>query len=54
MQLNKEKIMDKQFAQYSKFDSRGMPVIDCSECERGGNGSDKDLIVFQMPKQDGI
>ena len=29
-------------AKYSERDSRGYAVIDCSECERGGNGSDKD------------
>lgn len=23
-------------------DSRGMLFVDCAECERGGNGSDKD------------
>lgn len=34
--------MNKKFATYSELDSRGKPVIDCSECERGGNGSDKD------------
>lgn len=29
-------------AKYSSKDSRGMLCVDCSECERGGNGSDKD------------
>ena len=29
-------------AKYSELDSRGMLCVDCSECERGGNGSDKD------------
>ena len=27
---------------YSEKDSRGHLVVDCSECERGGNGSDVD------------
>lgn len=31
--------MDKKFAQNSQCDSRGKPVIDCAECERGGNGT---------------
>lgn len=29
-------------AQYSQSDSRGSALVDCSECDRGGNGSDKD------------
>jgi len=29
-------------AKYSKKDTRGALQVDCSECERGGNGSDKD------------
>jgi hypothetical protein len=29
-------------AKYSKLDSRGKLQVDCSECERGGNGSSKD------------
>ncbi len=29
-------------AKYSEKDSRGKLYIDCSECVRGGNGSDKD------------
>jgi hypothetical protein len=27
---------------YSKVDNRGMLTVDCSECERGGNGSAED------------
>ena len=29
-------------AKYSERDSRGYLIVDCSECERGGNGSNKD------------
>jgi hypothetical protein len=29
-------------AKYSGKDSKGKIYIDCSECERGGNGSDPD------------
>ena len=29
-------------AKYSERDTRGMLFVDCSECDRGGNGSDKD------------
>ena len=29
-------------AKYSFEDTRGALYVDCSECERGGNGSDKD------------
>ena len=29
-------------AKFSGKDSRGKEYIDCSECERGGNGSDVD------------
>ncbi|MDA8428910.1 MAG: hypothetical protein M0T70_06600 [Geobacteraceae bacterium] len=29
-------------AKYSERDSRGALFVDCSECERGGNGSDPD------------
>lgn len=29
-------------AKYSKKDKQGRTIVDCSECERGGNGSDKD------------
>lgn len=29
-------------ARYSKPDTRGHVYVDCSECDRGGNGSDKD------------
>ena len=28
--------------EFSERDSRGMLVIDCSECDRGGNGNDDD------------
>ena len=31
-----------QKAKYSKPDTRGAVYVDCSECERGGNGTDKD------------
>ena len=27
---------------FSKKDSRGMEYVDCSECERGGNGAEAD------------
>ena len=27
---------------YSRTDTKGKLYVDCSECERGGNGSDKD------------
>jgi hypothetical protein len=27
---------------YSRTDAKGKLFVDCSECERGGNGSDKD------------
>lgn len=27
---------------HSRLDSKGKEYIDCSECDRGGNGSDKD------------
>jgi hypothetical protein len=27
---------------YSEPDNRGMIYVDCTECERGANGSDKD------------
>ena len=29
-------------AKYSRTDTKGKLYVDCSECERGGNGSDKD------------
>jgi hypothetical protein len=29
-------------AKYSTTDSRGKLLVDCSECKRGGNGTDKD------------
>jgi hypothetical protein len=29
-------------AKHSKKDSKGLLYVACSECERGGNGSDKD------------
>lgn len=29
-------------AKYSRIDTKGKLYVDCSECERGGNGSDKD------------
>jgi hypothetical protein len=29
-------------AKYSGKDSNGKVYVDCSECERGGNGSDSD------------
>lgn len=29
-------------AKYSEYDSKGKLYVDCSECNRGGNGSDKD------------
>lgn len=29
-------------AKFSEKDSRGMLCVDCTECERGRNGSDKD------------
>ena len=29
-------------AKYSELDSRGHLFVDCSECSRGGNGTDKD------------
>lgn len=29
-------------AKYSEKDTRGRACIDCSECERGGNGTDVD------------
>ena len=29
-------------AKYSEKDIKGKIFVDCSECERGGNGSDKD------------
>ena len=29
-------------AKFSERDTRGMLSVDCSECERGGNGSDPD------------
>lgn len=29
-------------AKFSEKDSRGHLFVDCAECERGGNGSDKD------------
>jgi hypothetical protein len=31
-----------KFAKYSQYDSKGKLFIDCSECNRGGNGADKD------------
>jgi len=31
-----------KLAKYSEKDNRGMLCVDCSECERGGNGSDPD------------
>ena len=34
--------MDKIKAKFSGKDSKGKIYIDCSECERGGNGSDID------------
>ena len=30
----------------SFYDNKGMLFIDCSECERGGNGSDIDKCSF--------
>jgi hypothetical protein len=38
--LNEISTLEK--AKYSIRDSRGHLYVDCSECERGGNGSDKD------------
>jgi hypothetical protein len=32
-----------QKTKYSERDSRGKIYIDCSECNRGGNGTDPDL-----------
>ena len=29
-------------AKYSEKDTKGKLFVDCSECERGGNGNDKD------------
>lgn len=29
-------------AKYSERDTKGKLFVDCSECERGGNGNDKD------------
>jgi hypothetical protein len=29
-------------AKFSKCDSRGSLYVDCAECNRGGNGKDKD------------
>ena len=29
-------------AKYSELDSKGKLCVDCSECNRGGNGSDND------------
>ena len=34
--------LDKATAKYSRADTKGKLYVDCSECERGGNGSDKD------------
>jgi hypothetical protein len=34
--------MEKKKAKHSKRDSRGNLWIACSECNRGGNGNDKD------------
>ena len=33
---------DMKKAKYSKYDNRGSLCVDCSECDRGGNGTDKD------------
>ena len=33
---------NKKLAKYSRVDTKGTVYVDCSECERGGNGSDKD------------
>lgn len=27
---------------FSEYDNKGKLFVDCSECKRGGNGSDKD------------
>lgn len=29
-------------AKYSEYDSKGKLYVDCSECNLGGNGNDKD------------
>jgi len=29
-------------AKYSEYDTKGHLYVDCSECDRGGNGTDKD------------
>jgi len=29
-------------AKYSEYDNGGRLYVDCSECDRGGNGADKD------------
>lgn len=34
--------MKKKKVKFSGKDSKGMVYIDCSECERGGNGTDPD------------
>lgn len=34
--------MAEKKARYSTYDTKGKLYVDCSECERGGNGSDKD------------
>ncbi|NOR71603.1 MAG: hypothetical protein GQ532_18270 [Methylomarinum sp.] len=31
-----------KIAKYSEYDNRGNLYVDCSECDRGANGTDKD------------
>ena len=44
-------------AKHSKKDAQGKLYVDCSECDRGGNGSDKDKCAcgwqIKRPKRGG-
>lgn len=34
--------MKNKLAKYSQYDTRGKLFVDCSECDRGGNGTAED------------
>ena len=40
-------------AEYSERDTRGMLFVDCSECERVGNGGDNDKCSSGWEKKTG-
>jgi hypothetical protein len=49
----KLKMADKRKAKYSRTDSCGRVFVDCSECQRGGNGSDPEKCAVGFDKKKG-